>query len=80
MVCAMRNDSPNRRIAGNARAELSRSGISQSTASGALGLSQSALSRRLSGNTPFTAAELSALSALIGVPIATLFELPDHAA
>lgn len=76
----MRNESPNRRIAGNARAELSRAGISQATVAGELGLSQSALSRRLSGNTPFTAAELCGLADLIDVPVAALFGAPHEAA
>lgn len=50
-----------------------RSGKSQADVAESLGLSQPAVSRRLSGEVDFSATELTKLAALLNVPVATFF-------
>lgn len=57
----------------NVRAEIARSGSSQATIADLLGLTQSAVSRRLSGKIDFSATELSKLAAYLNVPVAAFF-------
>lgn len=47
--------------------------LRQSSVAEVLHLSSMAISRRLTGTTPLTAAELIAISQLCGVPVATFF-------
>lgn len=63
------------RIAAEVRAEMARQKISQQTLADRLGWSQPRLSRRATdGKTavPFTVAELAAVAAALGVPLAQL--------
>lgn len=60
-------------IAANVRAEVARAGRSQSEIATALGLSQTGVSRRLSGRVAFDGPELAALAALLDVPVAAFF-------
>lgn len=67
------------RVAGALRAEMARRKVSQSQLAGHLGMSQMAVSRRVSGETPLDIAELFAAADYLGVPVTALLAL-DHAA
>ena len=62
-------------VAGNVRAEAARRGVSGSQIARAVGLSQSAMSRRLVGTHPFSVTELASVAAYLDVPLSAL--LPD---
>ena len=47
--------------------------VTQAEAAAALGISQTAISRRLRGEIPFNVTELDALSKLLGVPVVRLW-------
>lgn len=64
--------STDQRVAANVRAELARAGENQSSLAPKVGMSQQALSRRLSAQVPFTVSELSLIAAQLGVPIGAL--------
>ena len=59
-------------VAANIRAELARQRVSQFVVADRLGLSQAAVSRRLSGGTPFELDEVEAIASLLGVPLVDL--------
>lgn len=61
-------------IAGNVRAEAARHRIKQSDVGAALGLDQSAVSRRMNGQVPFTAAELEAVAKLLDIDVKQLLQ------
>ena len=54
------------------RAEMARAGLTQMQLSQKLGMSQSALSRRLSSDAEWSVGELVALADILGVPAARL--------
>lgn len=58
--------------ASNVRAELARRGLTQEQAGSAIGLTQKAMSRRLTGTVDFSATELHKLADLLGVPVGDL--------
>ena len=60
-------------LAEEARAVLARRRVTQASAARAIGLSQPAISRRLSGTIPFSAAEIAALAEFVGVPVSTFY-------
>lgn len=60
-------------IAANVRAEIARRGITQKQISEVLHLSQTGISRRLKGRVEFSGSELSALAAMLEVPVASFF-------
>lgn len=60
------------RPAANIRAEMARRSVRQIALAKHLGLSQTAVSRRLNGETEFSVAELVAVAGLLGVPAASL--------
>lgn len=62
----------------NIRAEMARRRLSQTELAGVLGISQTAVSRRLSGDTRFSVDELLKVAGWLGVPAASL--LPEVAA
>jgi transcriptional regulator with XRE-family HTH domain len=62
-----------KRIGANVRAEMARRGLTQEQVAPAAGLSQSKLSRRLTGRYPFMAEELDAIADLLGVEAGTFF-------
>jgi transcriptional regulator with XRE-family HTH domain len=62
----------------NIRAEMARSGITQGVLASRLDMSQSALSRRLTGDADWTVEELLRTAEVLGCPIRTL--LPEVAA
>jgi transcriptional regulator with XRE-family HTH domain len=53
------------------RAELARHGVSQTDIAEVLGVSQAAVSRRLSGRVEFTLDELRLIAERLGVPLST---------
>jgi transcriptional regulator with XRE-family HTH domain len=71
----MTTSSPATRVADEVRAALARRRISQSALGVELGLSQSAVARRLTGEVPFDVAELSQIASFLEVPIASLVEV-----
>ena len=64
-------------VARNVRAELARRLLSQTVLADALGISQSAVSRRLLGTTSWTIAELATVARLLKVPMTVL--VPESA-
>lgn len=63
-------------VPANIRAEVARRGVSQSALAAALNLTQSAVSRRLSGAVEFSASELAAIAQFLNVPVSAFFETP----
>lgn len=61
-------------IAASVREHLARRGIRQRQAAPVLGLSQQALSDRLTGRTPFTVPDLERLAELLGIDVAELLQ------
>lgn len=59
-------------VGANVRAELARRSLSQSDLAAHLGLSQAAISRRLSGHTAFDVNELASVAAWLGVSASSL--------
>lgn len=59
-------------VGAEVRGLLAKHKISQTSAGTRLGLSQSAMSRRLAGEIAFNVDELAALADLIGVPVSDL--------
>lgn len=68
----MRVTPPNQRVADNIRAEMARRQITQTTLATQLGRTQQAISRRLSGQTPFTIEDAAAIADILGVPLVSL--------
>lgn len=64
-------------VAGEVRAHVARKNVSQREVAKAIGKSQGAAWRRLSGNYPFNVQELEAIAELLGVPVARF--LPEQA-
>ena len=64
--------SPSADAGANTRAEMARRGISQTQVAERLGISQSAVSSRLLGRTPFDVNELVAVAEFLGVPVSAL--------
>lgn len=54
-------------VAANVRAELARRGLSQVDIATTLGVSQAAVSRRLSGSVPLDVNEVAAIADLLGI-------------
>lgn len=52
---------------------MARAGVSQHDVAAVLGLSQTGVSRRLSGRVDFSATELAKLAAHLNVPVAVFF-------
>jgi predicted transcriptional regulator len=67
---------PNRRlaVAENVRAELARQGVTQYDIGQLLGVSKSAMSRRIVGNTPFLDKELHQIADYLRIPVESLFK------
>jgi transcriptional regulator with XRE-family HTH domain len=63
---------PSEAVAEEVRAHMARKRISQTAAARALGISQSSMSRRLIGASPFTVDDLYVLAGLFGVNAAEL--------
>jgi transcriptional regulator with XRE-family HTH domain len=62
-------------VGANVRAEAARRKVSGSAVARAIGLSQSAMSRRLAGEYPFSVTELAQIALYLDVPVSSL--LPD---
>lgn len=56
----------------NVRAEMARKGVTQSELAAALGLSQTVISSRLRGKTPFDVNEITTTAAFLGLPVVSL--------
>lgn len=67
-------------IAGNVRKALRRAGVSERVMAHRIGLPQSNFSRRMNSDVPFTAEQLAAIAAELGIPVAELLETPAVAA
>lgn len=67
-----------RRVAAEVRAELARQKVSQETLCQRIGMSQSTLSRRITGDYPFDTTELAKIAEALGVTV-TRF-MPDGVA
>lgn len=67
-------------VAGNVRAEVARKRLRQAQMATALGMTQQALSRRMTGDVEFSASEVQAIANLLGVPVADLMTAPAIAA
>lgn len=63
---------PSAEVGANIRAEIARRGIHQTDLAAQLGISQSALSKRLRGTTPLDINEVADIAAALGVPLSTL--------
>lgn len=57
----------------NIRAEMARRGVSQSRLADALGISQQAVSQKLTGRRPITTEEIAAIAAVLDVTPGILF-------
>ena len=68
----MKPNSPSQQVAANVRAELGRHRRTQTAVGQHLGLSQTAVSRRLTGAIPFDVNELHLLATWLDVPVGTL--------
>lgn len=70
---AVRDRSPHQRVADEVRGQLARHRITQTALAQdpRLRLSESAISRRLTGEIPFDVAELAAIAEILGVPMST---------
>ena len=66
-------------IAGNVRAEMARRRLTQTDVALLLGMSQNAVSRRLSGRTPWRLTDLRALADALGTTVSALIEPHDSA-
>jgi len=67
-------------VGANVRAEAARRQINGSELARGVGLSQSAMSRRLVGSHPFTITELVLVADFLGLPIATFLPAESGAA
>lgn len=67
-----RGTSLDKRIAEGVRVEMARQQRSQTALAAELGLVQSSVSRKMSGDRPFTAAELIVVASFLNVEIAEL--------
>lgn len=76
----MQATTPSQAVAANVRAEMARSRVSQSAIAKHLGIGQTAVSRRLTGDVAFDVNEVAAIAAFLDVPLATLMPLPTVAA
>ncbi len=73
----MANKTAAQRVAQEVRANMARRGRTQSDIATALGISQTAISRRLSGSVPWDVNELELVATALDVPLADL--LPSEA-
>jgi transcriptional regulator with XRE-family HTH domain len=69
-------DMPTTTTAANVRAEFARANQSHAILADLLGLSHSAVSRRMRGETPFRDVELEAIAKHLDVPVSRLFGEP----
>lgn len=67
--------SPASRIGSRVRGLMAEKRVTQEQAAAALGLSQVAVSRRLSGSVPFDVNELKAVADLLDEPLSSLTEV-----
>jgi predicted XRE-type DNA-binding protein len=61
-------------VANTIRAELARRSLTQADLANALGVTQPAVSRRMTGQVPFDVEELAKAAALLGLPVSALIE------
>jgi predicted transcriptional regulator len=64
--------SPTAQVAGNVRAEMGRRNVTQMHLAQELGLTQAAVSRRITGKVPFNIEELAAVAVILDVTVAHL--------
>lgn len=62
------------------RAEMARKTVKQRAVAERLGISQTQVSRRLSGRVAFNVDELQTIAELLGVPVTTFLATPERAA
>lgn len=68
----MTTTSPSAIVASNVRAEMGRTRTAQAVIAKKMGRTQQFVSRRLTGQTPFTLEEIAEIAAILDVPVATL--------
>ncbi len=68
----MQPTSPAEQVAATVRAEMARRRVTQTALADVLGMTQTALSRRISGAIPFDVNELHAIAEHLGLPPAAL--------
>lgn len=68
----MQPQSPAEQVAANVRAELGRHRRTQTATADHLGMSQTAVSRRLNGEVPFDINEVHSLAKWLGIPVMAL--------
>lgn len=71
--------SPAQRVASQVRAELARQSKTQTDLGEALSLSQTAISRRITGEVAFDVTELALTAVYLGVPVSSLLGEPSEA-
>jgi transcriptional regulator with XRE-family HTH domain len=67
-------------VASEVRAAIARKRVKQNALAAALGLSQPAISRRLSGDIEFSITELTATAQLLNIPLGDLLPIPTSPA
>lgn len=73
----MPSTKPGKRVALEVKAQMVRQEVNQQQLAESLGLSQAAVSRRLTGEVPFDVNELVAVAAALGITVADLMvEVP----
>lgn len=77
--CMATNTDTSRGVARNVSAALSAAGIAQRDAATQTGIPLTTLSRRLTGNSPFTVTELDLIAGILGVTVSDLIA-PERAA
>ena len=65
-------------VAAEVRAGIARAGVRQKAVAAHLGMSQGALSRRITGASPFTLDELARVAGFLGVPLTALLPSTDE--
>lgn len=70
----MANNPTAQRVACTVRARMAERRVTQAAVAQRLGMSQAAVSRRLSGSVAFDVNELDAVADLVGVPVTDLLE------
>lgn len=75
----MPNETYATRVAASVRAEMARRDVTQARLAEALGMTQPAISRRVSGQLPFDVDELHRIARFLDIPVSALIPKEDAA-